>query len=100
MADKILKSITFPNLPDKYIIPEITVDAVPTQGSTNAVQSGGVKAAIEDVHSEIPVIDPTLTKSGQAADAAAVGAIARVFLALGLRAGDDGRIIQRLPADG
>ena len=48
MADKILKSITFPNLPDKYIIPETTVDSVPTQGSTNAVSSGGVFSALED----------------------------------------------------
>ena len=48
MADKILKSITFPNLPDKYIIPETTVDAVPTQGSTNAVSSGGVWEAVHD----------------------------------------------------
>ena len=47
MADKILKSITFPNLPDKYIIPETTVDPVPTQGSTNAVQSGGVYEALQ-----------------------------------------------------
>ena len=46
MADKILKSITFPNLPDKYIIPETTVDSVPTQGSTNAVSSGGVYSAL------------------------------------------------------
>lgn len=45
-------------------------------------------------------LDPTLTQAGQAADAAASGAIARAFLALGLRAGDDGRIIQRLPAEG
>lgn len=42
MADKILKSITFPNLPDKYIIPETVVDPVPTQNSTNAASSGGV----------------------------------------------------------
>ena len=47
MADKILKSITFPNLPDKYIIPETTVDPVPTQGSTNAVSSGGVYDALQ-----------------------------------------------------
>ena len=49
MADKILKSITFPNLPDKYIIPEPVVDTVPTQGSTNAVQSGGVWDALHDI---------------------------------------------------
>ena len=47
MADKILKSITFPNLPDKYIIPETTVDPVPTQGSNNAVRSGGVFTALQ-----------------------------------------------------
>ena len=69
------------------------VDATPTQGSTNAVSSGGVYEALHNT-------DTTLSQSGQAADAAAVGAIARVFLALGLRAGEDGRIIQRLPADG
>lgn len=66
MADKILKSITFPNLPDKYIIPEITVDAVPTQDSTNAVSSGGVYTALHDT-------DTTLTQPGQAADAKVVG---------------------------
>ena len=48
MADKILKSITFPNLPDKYIIPKTTVDPTPTHGSTNAVSSGGVYSALED----------------------------------------------------
>lgn len=77
-----------------------TVDAIPTQGSTNAVRSGGVYSALDTLQAQIPQIDATLTQSGQAADAAAVGAIARVFLALGLRAGEDGRIIQRLPADG
>lgn len=46
MADKILKSITFPKLPDKYIIPETVVDSVPTQGSVNAVKSGGVYSAV------------------------------------------------------
>ena len=40
MANKPLKSIKFPGLPDTYTIPQ--VDAVPTQGSTNAVSSGGV----------------------------------------------------------
>ena len=48
MADKILKSITFPNLPDKYIIPETTVDSVPTQGSANAISSGAVYTLKED----------------------------------------------------
>ena len=42
------------------------MDAEPTAGSTNAVQSGGVYDAI-------PAIDPTLTQSGQAADSKAVG---------------------------
>lgn len=73
MADKILKSITFPNLPDKYIIPEITVDSTPTQGSTNAVSSGGVKSALDAVTAQIPAIDSTLTQEGQAADAFEVG---------------------------
>ena len=49
MADKILKSITFPGLQDKYIISETTVDSVPTQGSTNAVSSGGMWDALADV---------------------------------------------------
>lgn len=68
MADKILKSITFPNLPDKYIIPETTVDSVPTQGSNNAVSSGGVYDALHDT-------DTTLSQSGQAADALETGKI-------------------------
>ena len=71
----------------------VIIDPAPTQGSTHVVSSGGVFDALHDT-------DTTLSRSGQAADAAAVGAIARVFLALGLRAGEDGRIIQRLPADG
>ena len=53
MADKILKSITFPNLPDKYIIPETIVDSVPTQGSNNAVSSGGVLDALDDLQTQI-----------------------------------------------
>jgi len=55
---------------------------------------GGVYNAVE------VGTDKTLTEEDMPADAAAAGAIARVFLALGLRAGDDGRIIQRLPAEG
>ena len=42
------------------------MDAEPTAGSTNAVQSGGVYDAI-------PAIDTTLTQSGQAADAKETG---------------------------
>jgi len=42
------------------------VDSVPTQGSTNAVSSGGVYDALHDT-------DTTLTQSGQAADAKVVG---------------------------
>ena len=42
------------------------VDAVPTQGSTNAVSSGGVYEALHDT-------DPTLSQSGQAADAKKTG---------------------------
>lgn len=64
MANKPLKSIKFPGLPDTYTVPQ--VDSVPTQGSNNAVSSGGVYEAI-------PTIDATLTQSGQAADAKAVG---------------------------
>lgn len=40
MAIKPLKSIKFPGLPDTYTVPQ--VDSVPTQGSNNAVSSGGV----------------------------------------------------------
>lgn len=57
MAEKILKSITFPNLPDKYIIPEITVDSTPTQGSTNAVSSGGVYETLDTLQAQISQID-------------------------------------------
>lgn len=52
MADKTLKSITFPVL-GKYIIPKTTVDATPTQGSTNAVSSGGVYSALADVREDV-----------------------------------------------
>lgn len=62
MADKILKSITFPGLPDKYIIPETAVDAVPTANSTNAVQSGGVKSALDGLQADIPTVDPVPTQ--------------------------------------
>ena len=55
---------------------------------------GGVYNAVE------VGTDKTLSEEDMAADAAAAGAIARVFLAMGLRAGEDGRIIQRLPAEG
>lgn len=46
MANKPLKSIKFPELPDTYTIPQ--VDLVPTQGSANAVSSGGVYSALAD----------------------------------------------------
>lgn len=42
------------NLPD--------IDATPTANSTNAVQSGGVKTALEAVQAEIPVVDPVPTQ--------------------------------------
>lgn len=58
----------YPNLDNKPVI-----DATPTANSTNAVQSGGVKTAIEEVRSEIPAIDATGTQSGQAADSKTVG---------------------------
>ena len=45
MANKPLKSIKFPELPDTYTIPQ--VDPTPTQGSTNAVSSGGVYSALQ-----------------------------------------------------
>lgn len=74
MANKPLKSIKFPELPDTYTIP--TVDAIPTQGSNNAVSSGGVYDALGTLQAQIPQIDSTLSQSGQAADAAEVGKIA------------------------
>ena len=46
----------------------VIVDPVPTQGSNNAVRSGGVFDALHDT-------DTTLTQSGQAADAKATGEI-------------------------
>lgn len=49
------------------------LDPAPTQGSNNAVSSGGVKSALDAVTAQIPAIDPTLTQSGQAADAKVVG---------------------------
>ena len=49
------------------------VDQVPTENSTNAVQSGGVKSALDTLQAQIPQIDPTLSQSGQAADAKEVG---------------------------
>ena len=75
----------------------VNLDSIPTAGSTNAVQSGGVKSALDGIHAEIPVVDSTpiqgssnavssggvytalhntdttLTQSGQPADGKAVG---------------------------
>ena len=51
----------------------VVIDSVPTQGSTNAVQSGGVKSALDTLQAQIPPIDPTLTQSGKAADAKVTG---------------------------
>lgn len=48
------------------------MDAEPTENSINAVQSGGVKSALDGLQAEIPDIDDTLTQSGQAADSKAV----------------------------
>lgn len=73
MANKPLKSIKFPELPDTYTIPQ--VDLVPTQGSTNAVSSGGAYSALQAVEAQIPQIDSTLSQSGQAADALETGKI-------------------------
>lgn len=50
------------------------MDAEPTENSINAVQSGGVKSALDGLQAEIPDIDDTLTQSGQAADSKATGA--------------------------
>ena len=58
MAIKPLKTIKFPGLPDTYTVPQ--VDAVPTQGSTNAVSSGGVyniQTALEKMGVEIDITD-------------------------------------------
>jgi hypothetical protein len=49
------------------------VDSSPAANSTNAVQSGGVKSALDALQAQIPQIDPTLSQSGQAADAKVVG---------------------------
>ena len=49
MANRPLKSIKFPGLPDTYTIPETTVDAVPTQGSNNAVSSGGMYNYLDEI---------------------------------------------------
>ena len=49
------------------------VDQVPTENSTNAVQSGGVKSALDTLQAQIPQIDSTLSQSGQAADAKETG---------------------------
>lgn len=49
------------------------VDATPTANSTNAVQSGGVKSTLDALQAQIPPIDPTLSQSGQAADAKETG---------------------------
>ena len=48
MAIKPLKTIKFPELPDTYTIPQ--VDTIPTQGSSNAVSSGGVYGIYETVY--------------------------------------------------
>lgn len=40
----------------------IQVDSAPTQGSTNAVQSGGVWSALDGLQAEIPTVDPTPTQ--------------------------------------
>jgi len=58
----------FPNLDNKP-----TIDATPTANSTNAVQSGGVKSALDGLQAQIPQIDTTLSQSGQAADAEITG---------------------------
>lgn len=39
-----------------------TIDAEPTANSTNAVQSGGVKSALDGLQAEIPVVDSTPTQ--------------------------------------
>lgn len=59
MATKPLKSIKFPGLPDTYTIPQ--VDSTPTQGSANAVSSGGVYEALQIVEHQI---SPTWMEGG------------------------------------
>lgn len=49
------------------------MDAEPTENSINAVQSGGVRSALDGLQAEIPDIDDTLTQAGQAADAKETG---------------------------
>lgn len=51
MANKPLKSIKFPGLPDTYTIPQ--VDSTPTQGSSNAVSSGGVYEEINEISGDL-----------------------------------------------
>lgn len=59
MAIKPLKSIKFPELPDTYTIPQ--VDSVPTQGSSNAVSSGGVYESINEISGDINDLKSDLT---------------------------------------
>lgn len=59
MAIKSLKSIKLPGLPDTYTIPQ--VDSAPTQGSNNAVSSGGVYDAIDEVNTDIADIHEDIT---------------------------------------
>lgn len=47
----------YPNLDNKP-----TLDATPTANSTNAVQSGGVKSALDGLQAEIPAVDSTPTQ--------------------------------------
>lgn len=58
MAIKPLKSIKFPGLPDTYTIPQ--VDTVPTQGSTNAVSSGGVYSELTAVKEDLTSVSETV----------------------------------------
>ena len=58
----------------EYDIKPLT-DATPTQGSNNAVRSGGVYEALDGLQAQIPQIDATLSNSGQAADAKETGKV-------------------------
>ena len=51
MANKPLRSIKFPGLPDTYTVPQ--VDSTPIQGSTNAVSSGGVWSVTSDLDARV-----------------------------------------------
>ena len=73
MADKPLKSITFPGLSDRYTIPQIDVNLSTPGMAADAKVTGDEIASLENAVSMIPEIDSTLSESGKAADAKTTG---------------------------